>query len=104
MAEENFGNHKVLGINSPRKCFSQFEKSRAKTFPCGLMFSHSRLLFIKDRNVVNQDLTNYVKSLAHSCKTNSFLTFNKLQQKRKGTDGLKRMFKKFYLRVPSLYN
>ena len=33
----------------------------------------------KERNEVNRDLANYGKRLAHSCKTNSIMTFNNLQ-------------------------
>ena len=48
-------------------------------FPCGLLFSRSRFLFDKERNGVNRVLATYAKSSVHPCKTNSFMTFNKLQ-------------------------
>ena len=55
----------------------QFEKTSTKFFPHSLLFSRSRLLFNKECNDVSQDITYYGKRLAHSCETNSFMTFNK---------------------------
>ena len=57
----------------------QFQKIITRNFRCSLLLSRSRLLFNKERNDVNRDLENYGKCSAHSCKTNSFMAFNKLQ-------------------------
>ena len=57
----------------------QFEKTSTKSFPCDLLFSRSKPLFNEERSDVNLDLANYGKSLNHSYKTNSVMTFSLLQ-------------------------
>ena len=72
----------------------QFEKTNIKNFPCGLLFSHSRLLFKKESNDVNRDLANYGKSPGYSCKT-YFLWLSITSVKKKRNTFLRNFIREF---------